>query len=500
MLVLAYYGYLAQKKTLENLVIKKVVGKVVIRLTFMFVLVAIIALVFFAFFRSDSFNLNEKKISPTIIETKFEINEWSHWLIYYDEVLTHSARNYASTNDLKWKNRYDQTLKDLYKLIALILSKSQSKDLKLFKEFDKVNSELAIMEKSSFEAINRKDNQLAISILDSKKYDFYKVKYKSLIQKYLDLKTLNYKISFNKFTKNTLDVINFNKERTALISNTFFTIVILFIFFTALLIWFVIKRIKKITMFVDQIIVGEDFSEIETRKNNELDDYVGSLIHTLKNTRLASDKHFSDALSIQIETLRNEFKRNLHDRLGVLVSATKLHFYFLKPEKAELIKHYTTCLKLMDQTFNEIKLLSNSDVSNKHDSKLIDSLRAIISFFKSLQQIEIQLDFRMDEVILSPFEKESIELILREAINNVINHAKASNISIQITQMESEIYISICDNGIGFLPEKLTRKNGLNHMKQRVDSLGGNFELTSHIGIGTEIKITFKLHEHAKKN
>ena len=295
-------------------------------------------------------------------------------------------------------------------------------------------------------------------------------------------------------------MINFNKERTALISNTFFTIVILFIFFTALLIWFVIKRIKKITMFVDQIIVGEDFSEIETRKNNELDDYVGSLIHTLKNTRLASDKHFSDALSIQIETLRNEFKRNLHDRLGVLVSATKLHFYFLKPEKAELIKHYTTCLKLMDQTFNELKLLSNSDVSNKHDSKLIDSLRAIISFFKSLQQIEIQLDFRMDEVILSPFEKESIELILREAINNVINHAKASNITIQITQMESEIYISICDNGIGFLPEKLTRKNGLNHMKQRVDSRGGNFELTSHIGIGTEIKITFKLHEHAKKN
>ena len=466
----------------------------------MFVFVAIIALVFLVFFRSDSFNLKEKKISPKTIETKFEINEWSHWLIYYDEVLTNSARNYVFTNDIKWKNRYDKTLKDLNILIALILSKSQSKDLKLFKEFDKVNSELAIMEKSSFEAINRKNHLLAISILDSKKYDFYKVKYKSLIQKYLELKTLNYKISFNKFTKNTLNVINLNKERTVLISNTFFTIIVLFIFFTALLIWFVIKRIKKITMFVDQIIVGEDFSEIESRKNNDLDDYVESLIHTIKNTRLAADKHFSDAMSIQIETLRNEFKRNLHDRLGVLVSATKLHFYFLKPEKVELTKHYTTCLKLMDQTFNEIKILSNSDVSNKDDSKLIDGLRAIISFFKSLQQIDILLDFRIDEDILGPIEKESIELILREAINNVINHAKASNINIQIAQMESEIFISICDNGIGFLPERLTRKNGLNHMKQRVDILCGNFELISQIGIGTEIKITLKLHDHAKKN
>ncbi len=485
---------------MENLVIKKVVGKVVIRLTFMFVTVAIIALVFLAFFRSDSFNLKEKKNSPKIIETKFEINEWSHWLIYYDEVLTNSARNYAYTKDLKWKNRYDKTLKDLYTLIALILSKSQFKDLILFKEFNKVNSELAIMEKSCFEAIHKKDSQLAISILESKKYDFYKVKYKSLIQKYLELKTLNYRISFNKFTKNAFHAIHVNKERTNLVSNTFFTIVVLFIFFTSLLIWFVVKRINKITTFVDQIIVDEDFSDIETRKNNDLDDYVGSLIHTLKNNRLASDKHFSDALSIQIETLRNEFKRNLHDRLGVLVSATKLHFYFLKPEKAELIKHYTTCLKLIDQTFNEIKLLSNSDISTTHDAKLIDGLRAIISFFKSLHQIDILLDFRIDEAILSPIENESIELVLREAINNVINHAKASTISIQIAQMESEIYITICDNGIGFLPEKLTRKNGLNHMQQRVDILGGNFELISQIGIGTEIKITFKLHEHAKKN
>jgi hypothetical protein len=51
----------------------------------------------------------------------------------YDEVLTNSARNYAYTKDLKWKIRYDKTLKDLYTLIALILSKSQSKDLILFK-------------------------------------------------------------------------------------------------------------------------------------------------------------------------------------------------------------------------------------------------------------------------------------------------------------------------------------------------------------------------------
>ncbi len=482
--------------------IKKVVGKVVIRLSLTIVLIAMLSLVALVTIKSTLGQITEDKINTKAVENKFEINEWSHWLIYYDEVLTQSARNYAYTTDKMWKHRYYTILNDLNKLIKIILSKSQNSDLNLFKEFEIANLKLAKLEEQSFSLVSKGENNEAIELLNSKEYSKYKDIYNSLIKKHLMVKTLNYKNSFLKFKKDAVINIKLTNKIITFLSNLFFVVIILFLLLSFLIIWFVIKRIKKITTFVDHLIVGSDFSNYKSSDKNELDAYVSSLIQTIKTTRLSTDKKFNEELSINIQTLRNEFKRNLHDRLGVLVSATKLHFYFLRPEndKVEVLKHYTTCLKLIDQTFNEIKLLSNSDSSNSYNSKLIDGLRGIISFFKSLQQIDIQLDFRLDEAVLNSEEKECIELILREALNNAVNHAKATKITIQITQVGDIIQITISDNGIGFELEKINRKNGLSHMAKRADSISGNFEIISQIGSGTEIKITFKLNGNVKKN
>jgi len=244
-------------------------------------------------------------------------------------------------------------------------------------------------------------------------------------------------------------------------------------------------------MFVDQAIVGNDFSEYEIRHNNDFDDYVSSLIQILKSSRIASDNYYSQELSIQLETLRNEFKRNLHDRLGVLVSATKLHFYLLKPDdqKTELIKHYKTCLNLLDQTFNEIKLLSNSDESISANSNLIDRIKALVSFFKTLQDLEIEIQYDFDESVLSNQQKECIELIIREALNNTIRHGKSNLFNISILQKNDKLMIKVSDDGVGFDIINLNRKSGLSHMEQRVKQLNGEIYIYSEIGHGTQIEV-----------
>lgn len=484
---------LKNKLDLENRVLKKVLGKIVVRLTIIFIIIVVFSLGILSFFNSEKFSTPNKSISYKSIETKFEISEWSHWLIYYDEVLTQSARNYAYTKELKWKVRYDSTLKDLYKLIKLILAKSSDKELQIFKKFDQVNSELAILEAKSFDAIVKNDQTKAIAILDSKRYESYKIKYQGLIKKYLEVKTLIYRSSFNNYIDRNSYIIKLNKRRSELISYVFLLVVILLVVFTFLLIWFIIKRIKKISLFVDQIIIGDDFSDFESRNSNDLDEYVSSVIETLKNTRLANDRQFSQEMSIQLETLRNEFKRNLHDRLGVLVSATKLHFYFLKPvdQEIELIKHYNTCLKLLDQTFNEIKQLSTTKSDDFLESNLIDKINALISFFKTLKDIEILIDYNIDEVLLSNNQKEAIELVIREGINNAISHSKASMIKIHLYHEKQNIHMDIKDNGVGFDLEMVQRKNGILHMQERINQLDGKIEIHSNVGNGTLIKVKF---------
>lgn len=205
---------LKNKLDLENRVLKKVLGKIVVRLTIIFIIIVVFSLGILSFFNSEKFSTPNKSISYKSIETKFEISEWSHWLIYYDEVLTQSARNYAYTKELKWKVRYDSTLKDLYKLIKLILAKSSDKELQIFKKFDQVNSELAILEAKSFDAIVKNDQTKAIAILDSKRYESYKIKYQGLIKKYLEVKTLIYRSSFNNYIDRNSYIIKLNERRS----------------------------------------------------------------------------------------------------------------------------------------------------------------------------------------------------------------------------------------------------------------------------------------------
>lgn len=476
---------------MKNIVVRKVVGKIVVRLSMLLIIILLLAIGLFTFFSSSSYTLGSDKISSKQIENTFEINEWSHWLLYYDEVLTQSARNYVYTEDVAWKIRYDKTLVDLNKLIVLILSKTTNKDLLLFTEFEKVNTKLANLEMNSFQEMYHHQQHKAIAILDSKLYAKYKIQYQKLIQNYLKVKTLNYKNSFNNFKNNALYVINYNNKRTSVISDTFFIILVLFVIFSSLLVWLVIKRIQTITRFVDQLIVGDDFSSFESRKNNELDEYVESIIETLKSTKHTTDNHFRQEMSIQIETLRNEYKRNLHDRLGVLVSATKLHFYFLKPEDQQhkLKKHYTTCLKLIDQTYNEIKLLSNSNTQDNSDSLLIDRINALISFFTSSQKITIQLEYTIDENSLSSSQKECIELVTREAINNSVSHANATKLSIHLFREQHQLFLLITDDGKGFEMETLQRRNGIHYMEQRVKQLQGTFSIETASGKGTCIRV-----------
>jgi signal transduction histidine kinase len=91
-------------------------------------------------------------------------------------------------------------------------------------------------------------------------------------------------------------------------------------------------------------------------------------------------------------------------------------------------------------------------------------------------------------------EKEAIVFrIIQEALNNIRLHAKAKNATVIIEFTTDDIKVTIQDNGQGFLiPEsiyELTTKSklGIIGMQQRVESLGGVFNIYSELGKGTSV-------------
>jgi len=91
-----------------------------------------------------------------------------------------------------------------------------------------------------------------------------------------------------------------------------------------------------------------------------------------------------------------------------------------------------------------------------------------------------------------PFEtEEGLYQIAREALNNIIKHAHAKNISIHIEETGETISMKISDDGVGFVPAVASRQGrlGITNMQERARYHGWQFNITSSPGHGTCIQV-----------
>lgn len=99
----------------------------------------------------------------------------------------------------------------------------------------------------------------------------------------------------------------------------------------------------------------------------------------------------------------------------------------------------------------------------------------------------------------APFLKNTLYEVILTAVNNIVKHAKATELSVTIFYLDS-IFVTIEDNGCGFELEKVKSGLGLQIMKGSAEYFEGKFEIDSTIGQGTVISITIpqvKLLEHS---
>src|SRR5690606_34195960 len=91
---------------------------------------------------------------------------------------------------------------------------------------------------------------------------------------------------------------------------------------------------------------------------------------------------------------------------------------------------------------------------------------------------------------ISLFLENILSMCLKEAVTNVVKHSKATVCTIKIEQSETEICISISDNGIGIKEDQdLGKGSGLLGMKERLEFVNGTLDIYSDNGTTLEIKV-----------
>lgn len=81
--------------------------------------------------------------------------------------------------------------------------------------------------------------------------------------------------------------------------------------------------------------------------------------------------------------------------------------------------------------------------------------------------------------------------IAQEATNNIVKHSRATKVDLKLSCSAEKTLLHIADNGAGFDMEKSSAGLGLNNMRERAEMIGAAFEISSAIGEGTQISLSW---------
>ncbi len=118
--------------------------------------------------------------------------------------------------------------------------------------------------------------------------------------------------------------------------------------------------------------------------------------------------------------------------------------------------------------------------------------RYVEDYFEgSSVQCGYDLPPKIPPAALSTEARHEVFLAAKEALNNVLKHANAARVQVQLVLGAAEFKIIIEDDGCGFNPASPPKRagggNGLENMRERLRSVGGRFECNSQIGDGTRV-------------
>lgn len=204
------------------------------------------------------------------------------------------------------------------------------------------------------------------------------------------------------------------------------------------------------------------------------------------------------ALNAQ-EDERKRIARELHDETSQTLTAMlfTLDDAAECTQMSEVRQRLERLRGLAEHTLDGVhKLIFDLRPSMLDHLGLVPALRSYAETRLAEQGVRVVVDEISAPRRLEPEVETAVFRVVQEAINNIARHAAARNVWIQFRVNHSDLTVTVEDDGIGFEPSTIQtspgslRGLGLMGMRERLEILGGNLELTSLPGQGTEIVIT----------
>lgn len=262
----------------------------------------------------------------------------------------------------------------------------------------------------------------------------------------------------------------------------------------------------------------ENAAYLINRKRTQLVILICSFVASLLILLLLYNRHrmkqraLHDAEILKQQELRNKaiieaeekerirIAKDLHDGIGQQLSALKMNLSALENNislDANQKHKMDLLLNLADEAAKEVRSVSHQMMPNALiRSGLTTAVREFVNKLSATDAIKIDLEIIRLNERLDATAETILYRILQESVSNIIKHAKASHISIQLVKHPQHLNMMIEDNGIGFNAEATLNSAGgigLKNMLSRVQFLNGSIDFDSTPGRGTTVNISIPL-------
>lgn len=265
-------------------------------------------------------------------------------------------------------------------------------------------------------------------------------------------------------------------------------------------------RLDTLSVLITQFANGNYQSSVHfeekdeiTRIGNELNELGKKLLDQVKSLQRMADENSELAKTAHKSAVieeRQRLARDLHDAVSqqlfalTMMSEAAVKQLDTNPEVAKDQIEEVAAMALQAQTEMRALLLHlrpvhlSGEPLHKGVKKLVDELK-----LRSSLDFRVEIEENLD---ISETTEEHVFRIIQEAFSNILRHADATHVHLNIRNLKNELYVHIRDNGNGFEIGKNNDKKtsyGLKTMRERSEELGGTFHLKSNPGEGTYIDI-----------
>jgi signal transduction histidine kinase len=244
----------------------------------------------------------------------------------------------------------------------------------------------------------------------------------------------------------------------------------------------------------DRLIGVLDVQSPEVDRFTEADIRVMSTLADLIAVAVENARLYEQAQEIAAFEERNRLARELHDSVSQalygIALGTRTARILLERDPSRLAEPLEYVSSLAQAGLTEMRaLIFELRPESLENEGLVIALTKQAESVQARHGIAVTTDLGKEP----PFSieiKEALYRIAREALHNIVKHANASHVILNMSRADGMIGLEVCDDGKGFDPNAdYPGHLGLHSMRERVERLGGTMSITSTKGEGTRIAV-----------